>query len=256
VPSAGDVERFAYCPHNWYLAHRGVQGAPGGGEAAHAALGEAQAEVETQKADYRHAMRWSFRILAASASVGFLALELVYLRAHPQHLLFLTTALVMVSASSGLMVIGLEAQRRYQRGQVTTGLAPGRLLDTDLAGTAELLHDKEWDLSGRPDYIIDGGHGPVPVEVKARRAPKEPFPSHVMQVATYLRLLEAQGREPPYGLVQYTDGFFRVEWDDAARGRLRTILDRMAAGETDRDHQHAARCKGCARRKQCEQRLA
>ena len=45
----------------------------------------------------------------------------------------------------------------------------------------------------------------------------------------------------------------------AMRDRLRGVLARMqeaeAAGAADRDHNHVARCKGCARRDACKQRL-
>ena len=259
MPSAGDVERFAYCPHNWWLARSGVEGDGGDGEAAHAAMGAAQDHVEQEKRDYRDGVRWSFRVLLVASSVSFLALELVYLRADPLHWVFLTAALVLLSSSTGLLVIALDAQRRYRKEQQEAGLVPGHLIDSDLGGTARLLEDPEWGLTGRPDYILDTAHGKVPVEVKSRKAPPHPYASHRMQLAVYLRLLEAQGETPAYGLLNYSDGVFRVDWDDALHGSLRDVLERMrvaeAAGVADRDHHHKGRCHGCARRAACDQAL-
>jgi CRISPR/Cas system-associated exonuclease Cas4 (RecB family) len=225
------------------------------GTAFREALGKAQDDIESQKADYRDGVRWSFRILGAATSVALLGLELAYLNQHPQHLLFFVLALVLVSVSSGLMVIALSSRAAYRRNQVAAGLVPGELVDSDLAHTSKLLEDQEWALQGRPDYVLATDHGPVPVEVKSSKAPDQPHQSHRLQLACYLRLLEANGRAPNYGMIQYRDGLFRVNWDNKLRTDLRVILERMSAGETDRDHHHVARCIGCARRDACDQRL-
>ncbi|MGB1586960.1 MAG: CRISPR-associated protein Cas4 [Thermoplasmatota archaeon] len=260
MPSAGDVERFVYCAHNWWLAKQGNDGEGGdAGMEAHDRLGEAQQGVEARKRDYRDGMRWSFRILLVAMSVTFLGLELVYLRAEKLHWVFFATALVLVGSSTSLLVIALDAQRRYRNQQKESGLVPGKVVDSDLAGAGRLLHDPEWDLTGRPDYILETPHGSVPVEVKSRSAPDRPFDSHRFQVATYLRLLEANGQVPEYGLLNYKDGVFRIGWDDETRADLRIVVDRLHAaeqsGHADRDHEHPARCAGCARRDACDQRL-
>lgn len=265
MPSAGEVEQFAYCAHNWWLARQGAHGGEGAGSrrgvAEHQRLGGEQAQAELHKRDYREGTRWSFRLLLVAGSISFLALELVFLRAHPQHILFLTLALVLVSASSGTMVIALDAQRRLKRQQEKGELVLTHdLLDSDLQGKGKAMRDPEWDLSGTPDYLLDTPNGPVPVEVKTGHTPNKPYANHVLQVSCYLRLLEASGRSPPYGLLNYPDGVFRVAWGEPQKAELRATLDRMALakreGKADRDHQQAGRCKGCARRAACEQRLA
>lgn len=264
MPSAGEVEQFAYCAHNWYLARHGATGAGAGSErgiARHAELGRAQAAIEGKKEEYRSGLAWSLRMLLVVGSISFLGFELVALRASPLHILFLTIALSLTSFSAGLMAIGLHAQREYRSEQRRAGIVPGKLAGSDLAGAGELMVDPQWGLSGKPDYWIRTEHGPVPVELKTGRTPPAPFPSHALQVACYLRLLEVTtGTRPEYGLVNYPGGVFRIPWDDAARHDLQHLLSRMAeaerVGRADRDHEQPGRCRGCSRREACDQRLA
>jgi CRISPR-associated exonuclease Cas4 len=263
MPSAGEVEQFAYCAHNWWLARQGHDGDGDGarrGIQDHHRLGVEQHRTEGRKRDLRLGLTWSFRLLAVAGSLTFLTLELVLLRASPYHWLLLTLALVMVSASSGTLVIALDAQHRVRKAELDGRLVPGTLLDSDLQDKGTLLRDQAWDLSGTPDYILSTPNGPVPVELKTGHTPPKPYPSHVLQAACYLRLLEANGKAPPYGLVNYPEGVFRIAWDDAQRANLRATLDRMAQaqadGKADRDHKQAGRCKGCARRDACDQKLA
>ncbi|MES2153541.1 MAG: PD-(D/E)XK nuclease family protein [bacterium] len=264
MPSAGEVEQFAYCAHNWFLARHGQTGAGAGSERGvreHGRLGAAQNAIERQKAEYKSGLAWSFRVLAFAGSVSFLGLELVFLAQTPFHLMFLVTALFLVSISAALLIVALVAQRNYESGERSENLVPGLVLDSDLAGGGRVLEDPSWNLSGKPDYILKTEGGPVPVEVKTGRTPPKPFPSHALQVGCYLRLIEVtSGKAPAYGLLNYPDGVFRIAWDDKLRADLEQTLGRIAqaerAGKADRDHEQAGRCRGCSRREACDQRLA
>lgn len=263
MPSAKEVEQFAYCAHNWWLAQQGRTGtgeASQRGEAGHARLGDAQRLVEAEKREYRSAAAWAFRILGVAAAATFLALELLFLQATEQHIILLVTAIVACAASGALLVIAFVAQRRYRADQAKAGLVPGRLLASDLAQQAPILEDKAWGLRGRPDYVLQTHGGPTPVEVKTGRTPEHPHRSHELQLACYLRLLEANGPAPTYGLLQYPDGVFRVAWTPQLKADLDATLGRMreasAAGKAERDHDQPGRCRGCARRDACDEKLA
>src|SRR5688572_12134837 len=96
MTSAGEVEQYAYCAHNWWLARQGASGEGEGsrrGVSEHRRLGGEQKEAEVQKRDVREGLRWSFRFLLVASSVTFLTLELLFLRQNPHHILFLTMAL-------------------------------------------------------------------------------------------------------------------------------------------------------------------
>ncbi len=263
MPSAGDVGRFAYCPQSWQLSRKGHDShdeVTRAGIQAHQSLGKGQASAERVGRDHRDALTWSTRILAVAASATMLTLEVLFLRAHPLLWIFLATTLVLLSTSVGLLVIGLDAERRYQSQQRRLGLVPGRLMDSDLAGQGDTLHDPEWGVSGRPDYVLETDSGLVPVEVKTGRTPERPHESHRLQLACYLRLVEATHRQAPaYGLLAYPEGVFRVAWDADTKSRLRDILADIATAEetgvAKRNHDIRGRCRGCSKREFCDERL-
>lgn len=262
MPSAGEVEQFAYCAHNWWLARAGRDSksrASERGVEEHRHLQEAQQVVRARQGEYRDGMRWSFRILMASTSLTFLTLEVVYLRAHPLHWVFLLTALLMTSLSAALLAVALFANRDVGRLEEEHRFVHGEVQDQAWLG-GKPLHDPSWGLSGKPDYVVETEDGVVPVEVKTGRTPDRPFPSHRLQVASYLRLLEANGAAlAGHGMLTYPEGVFKVHWDEETQAELREVLARMATaldeGKADRDHAHPGRCRGCARREFCDQRL-
>ncbi len=263
MPAAGEVEQFAYCAHNWWLARSGVDGEGDGvarGMREHARKGQVQRRAEKERNEMTRAFRWMFYVLGAAGSATFLSLELILLRSSPHHWIFLATALVLVGASAALLVIASIQEAAYRKDVVEAGLVPGKVSQQGLRGEG-IMRDPELDLAGSPDYVMETEGGPVPVEVKTGRTPHRPFPSHRLQLACYLHLLEVdRGQRPEYGLLTYPDGVFRVDWDKRLENRLHATLKRMQqaaeSGVADRDHEHPGRCRGCARRDACDQRLA
>lgn len=264
MTSAGEVEQFVYCAHNWYLARHGATGKGEGsahGIDGHAKAGRAEKRIEHEKREYRRAWAWFFRGVAMATSSTILLFEVLYLKSPPHEFLFITTTAVLVGASAGLMLLGIINERRYKRHQKEAHMVPGRLVSSDLAGPGPLLEDPAWGLKGRPDQVIDTKSGFVPVEIKTGKTPQHPHPNHAQQLGCYLRLVEvATGKPPEYGLVNYPGGVFRVAWDDKLKGQLRATLARInearSADRADRDHEQPGRCRGCARRDACEQKLA
>ena len=262
MPSAGEVEQFAYCAHNWFLARRGVDEHDAGsarGMEGHRRLGEQQSRVELEKREYRYAWQAALSIIMLAMAITLAALAARLRGTGGEIVALIVVTIVLALGSAALVTLALFAQREYKRRSRTAGLVPGRVLTSDLVGEAPLLTDPAWDLKGRPDYILQTRSGQVPVEVKTGRTPPRPHRSHKLQVACYLRLLEANGPTPEYGLVSYPQGVFRVDWSDHLRADLRQVLDRIkeaeATGKADRDHDQAARCRGCARRDACDQKL-
>ena len=264
LTSAGEVEQFAYCAHNWWLARQGVDRHDDDsrrGMKVHRELGSVQKQIEGEKRESRRAWDWFFRLVAFACSATVLTLEVVYLRSFNHIVLLVTITGVLVAGASAMLLLGLINDRRSRHRQSTSSLVPGKLAASDLSGEGPILHDPVWDLHGRPDYVLETGSGFVPVEVKASRTPQRPHANHRLQLASYLRLLEIKtGTPPEYGLLNYPEGVFRVAWDEALRSELKGTLDRIAAarasGMADRDHQHVGRCVGCARRDACDQKLA
>lgn len=264
LTSAGEVEQYAYCAHNWWLARHGTDPQTAEsrrGTAVHGSLGTMQRRVEFEKTEYRRAWAWFWRAVAFACSGFVLTMEVVYLRSFDHIVLLVTATGILVAGAAALLVLGVINERRYKRDQQEAGLVPGRLVTSDLSGDGDLLQDPAWGLSGRPDYVLETKAGFVPVEVKAAKTPPHPHLNHRLQLGCYLRLLEVKtGKPPPYGLVTYPEGVFRVEWDERLRGEVQSVLQQIAkaraADRADRDHEHVGRCLGCARRGACEQRLA
>ena len=152
----------------------------------------------------------------------------------------------------GLLLFGLWLVRIADRRQAASGLPPGKVvyLDTAHLGRQErTLYDPDCDLSGRPDYIIEMSNELVPVEVKSGRAPAYPYPSHVMQLATYCKLVHsAFGVRPSCGIVKYADRAFAVDFTSKVEKDLMELISRMRQARRlapGRSHDSPSRCQAC-----------
>lgn len=125
--------------------------------------------------------------------------------------------------------------------------ALGRLVAVDAGAPATLRSDR-YRLSGRPDALrqLDDGRV-VPVEVKSRTTPpRGPPPSHVVQVRAYCLLVEeTTGAAPPYGVLRYSDGEYRVRWDAAARAELLALRAELGRTYDGRATPTRAKCARC-----------
>jgi CRISPR-associated exonuclease Cas4 len=162
-----------------------------------------------------------------------------------------------------LLALGLLLLWLARRGRARSGLPQGRVVYTDTGGWNRLerpLFSREFLLTGKPDYLIADGADVIPVEVKSSRAPAQPYPSHLLQLAAYCLLVEeCYRRRPPYGIVKYADRAFEVEYTPELEDELLKILDRMrtdlADGSAPRSHEEPRRCQACGHYDQCDQRL-
>ncbi len=169
------------------------------------------------------------------------------------------TALAALSFFLGLALLWLSRQSRAR-----TGLPPGRVVAADVGGWQRLDHplfSHRHRLTGRPDYLVADGMDLIPVEVKSAHAPRQPYPSHTLQLAAYCLLVkETAGRRPPYGLIRYADRSFQVPYTPELEATLLDTLDEMRAdlayGGTNRSHNDPRRCAACGYRTACPEALA
>ena len=163
-----------------------------------------------------------------------------------------------------LLALGLLLLWLSWRGRARSGLPQGRVIYTDTGGWGRLerpLFSRQFLLTGKPDYLVADGADVIPVEVKSSRAPAQPYPSHVLQLAAYCLLVEeCYGRRPAYGIVKYADRAFEVDYtpelEDELLATLEDMRDDLAAGDAPRNHDEPRRCRACGYRQQCDQRLA
>ena len=121
------------------------------------------------------------------------------------------------------------------------------------------LFDPEGNLSGRPDYILRHHRSWIPVELKTGATPPQPFESHILQLAAYMRLIEVEnGHRPPYGFILYPRGNFRVPNSRNLKKKLGQTLSRIRMVTNslpNRSHTKADRCRACGFRAICDQAL-
>ncbi|NIS79575.1 MAG: Dna2/Cas4 domain-containing protein [Anaerolineales bacterium] len=162
-----------------------------------------------------------------------------------------------------LFALGLALLRLAGRKQAATGLPPGRVVYLDTTSLKRLghtLYDPMSALTGRPDYLVEGADGLVPVELKSGRGPLRPYPGHVLQLAGYCLLVQTvYGVRPKYGVVKYSDRTFAVDYTSTLENELLDTLAEMRRTEgriPDRSHTSPNRCRSCSFQEVCDQVLA
>jgi CRISPR-associated exonuclease Cas4 len=150
--------------------------------------------------------------------------------------------------------------RRLQR---RTGLPRARVRLDD-AGQARVLErplvSHRYQLTGRPDYLLEHQGKLIPVELKPTRSSPTPYESDILQLAAYCLLTEEHfGERPPYGILRYRDDGWEIPYDDRLRDRLLDTLAALDGAEraasVSRSHNQPARCMHCSQRAHCDESL-
>ncbi|WP_374686604.1 PD-(D/E)XK nuclease family protein [Promineifilum sp.] len=145
-----------------------------------------------------------------------------------------------------------------------SGLPEGSVIYTDTGAwraNNDVLHAAGLRLVGKPDYLVEQSDGTIiPVEVKSSAAPDSPWEGQVLQLAAYCLLVEENyGVRPPFGILQYRDGAFAIDYTEELEADLLDLLDEMRAASADPDpepdHADPRRCAGCGVRGACDYRL-
>lgn len=146
-----------------------------------------------------------------------------------------------------------------------SGLPAGNVIYTDAGAwfpNTRTLVAADVRLAGKPDYLVQQADGSlIPVELKSSRAPAQPREGHVLQLAAYCFLVEANyGLRPDYGILQYKDKAFAIDFTEDLEEDMLDLLaemqEAMFEDEVDRDHNDWGRCARCGLRNYCYQRLA
>ena len=163
-----------------------------------------------------------------------------------------------------LLIVAVLFWFQSQKMQSKSGLPQGNIIYTDVGAwfpNQDPLYDAELKLVGKPDYLIEQENGDIiPVELKSGRAPAEPHEGHVLQLASYCWLVDQNyGRRPYYGIIQYQDKAFAVDYTADLEADLFDVVAEMRqdmyATAVNRDHDDWARCSRCGVRSVCNQRI-
>jgi CRISPR-associated exonuclease Cas4 len=163
----------------------------------------------------------------------------------------------------GFLLLGLLLLWLAQRGRTRSGLPRGRVVYSDTGAWGRVdrpLFSHEFQLTGKPDYVVADGSDIIPVEVKSGSGPVQPYDAHVLQLAAYCLLVEeCYGRDAPYGIIKYDDHTFEVDYTFELEQRLLGVLEDMRRdlyeGDAPRDHDDARRCRACGYREHCDESL-
>lgn len=146
-----------------------------------------------------------------------------------------------------------------------SGLPDGEIIYTDdetWYPNLKSLHSASLRLVGKPDYLVRQNSGEIiPVEVKSRQAPKTPWPGHIYQLAAYCLLVEESfNTRPSYGIIQYKDRAFAIDFTPELQESILDLLDDMRhdyrAHEINRSHHEPKRCAACGFGQACSQQLS
>lgn len=159
------------------------------------------------------------------------------------------------------LILALLVWLHANRGIARSGIPEGRVASQDADRRRELhrpLVSLRYGLTGKPDYMVETAEGLVPVEVKSRDSLSSgPYASDSAQLIAYCVLVEdAIGVTPPYGVIQYADRPWRVQYNRQMRERVLLVIQRMRdASESHRSHTQPGRCCACGFRTVCEERI-
>jgi CRISPR-associated exonuclease Cas4 len=165
----------------------------------------------------------------------------------------------------GLLLLAAVLWHTGQAWRQRSGLPEGEVIYTDTGAwetNDQVLHAPDVRLVGKPDYLVrQHGGAIIPVEVKSGAAPAQPWEGQVLQLAAYCLLVESTyGVRPPYGILQYRDRAFAIDYTDDLEADLLDVLREMrgtlALSDVEPDHNDWRRCAGCGVRAACEKRLA
>jgi CRISPR-associated exonuclease Cas4 len=145
----------------------------------------------------------------------------------------------------------------------SSGLPPGRLIYSDHKewGKVETpLYDPTYNLTGKPDFIVDTKKGLIPIEVKSGRARSKPYDSHIYQLAAYCLLIDqTYGIRPEYGILHYSNQDIAVDYtpelEHSVIELIREIRSLGKQRSVDRSHQSKNRCLNCGFSAICDQAL-
>jgi len=113
---------------------------------------------------------------------------------------------------------------------------------------------------GKPDAVKKHRGSFIPIEYKSRSISNEPFDSHILQLYTYIFLLEkTKGVVVPYGILKYKNREFKIKNEPKLRAMWEATVNEMIVSQKKfkfkRNHNHVNKCRACEYQNICEERL-
>lgn len=163
-----------------------------------------------------------------------------------------------------LLLIGVALFWISGRQRKSSGLPSGRIIYTDhdqWGKTETPLYDPTFNLTGKPDYLVENNQGIIPIEVKSKRLMTAPYDSHIYQLAAYCLLIDQTlGIRPPFGILHYSNKDIAIDYTRELERQVIALIREMRSQSQrrslDRSHQSPERCRNCGYNFICDQALS
>ncbi|MFO7678085.1 MAG: CRISPR-associated protein Cas4 [Thermoplasmatota archaeon] len=144
---------------------------------------------------------------------------------------------------------GLKKKKQFR-------IPQGKITYSDLNSPGKALFSKRYQLTGKPDYIINEKGYYIPVELKSGSY-NIPQNNHIFQLASYCHLVEETfGGLVPYGRLIYQDSDHIIAFNPKIRFELESILKQMRRSleksSIQRNHNDPKKCHSCSMRVYCD----
>lgn len=121
---------------------------------------------------------------------------------------------------------------------------------TSFMDEGQVLVSRQHMLRGKPDAVLKGRRGFVPVEVKSSESHGMSREWDVAQLLAYCLIVEEAIGPVSHGILRYSDCDFQVPWDRRNRMYILSVIRDMSSG----DYSMTAdtwKCRHCQFRLEC-----
>lgn len=170
---------------------------------------------------------------------------------------------LVISIAILFLLIGIGLFWLSRRIRLSSGLPTGEIVYSDTSAwqkQQDPIISRKFGIVGKPDYLMVVKERRrqihIPVEVKSRTRPQNPYDSHILQLGAYCLLIEDVYKErPPYGLLHYADDTIKIPFNNALRSQVleatEAIRRNRGASEVARQHSERGKCRGCGYQQAC-----
>ena len=137
----------------------------------------------------------------------------------------------------------------------------GRKLFGQFSDKILKMEGSNYTLVGKPDRVLIKGKQIIIYEYKSRKAPKNPYRDHILQLGTYFLLFERTYKKMvAFGIIKYRDKEFRIENSERLRSTVLKKINTFLSETSDpksikRNHHNYGKCHNCQYKTICKQSL-
>ncbi|MCK5598696.1 PD-(D/E)XK nuclease family protein [bacterium] len=123
------------------------------------------------------------------------------------------------------------------------------------------MEGPDFIVTGKPDRIIRKNRHVVIYEYKSRKAPKNPYNDHILQLGSYFLLFErTYKKKVAFGIIKYRDKEFRIENSESLKSPVIKKINNYLSETSDpkairRNHHNYGKCHNCQYKGICRQCL-